>query len=57
MLFCKQIFLKLKFKQEFLRNSSTIFRSNHQRYTIQKAVPKNFMIFTEKTTASVESVF
>ena len=46
-----QIFLMLKFKQEFLinlsyRNSSITFRSSHRRYSIQKAVLKIFLIFT-----------
>ena len=37
-----------KVKLEFLRNSSTIFRSSHRRCSIQKAVLRNFAIFTGK---------
>ena len=36
------------FKLEFLRNSSTIFRSSHMKCCIQKAVLKTFALFTEK---------
>ena len=55
-----QIFLRLKFhinssiqiplrvKLEILRNSSNIFRRSHRRCSIQKAVLKNFTIFTGK---------
>ena len=35
-------------KLEFLRNSSTIFRSSYRWCSIQKAVLKNFVIFTGK---------
>ena len=31
---------------EILRNSSTIFRSTHRRWSIKKAFPKHFVIFT-----------
>ena len=34
-------------KIDFLRNSA-IFRSSHRRYSMQKPVPKNFVIFTGK---------
>ena len=37
-----------KLKVEFLRNSSTIFRSIHWRCSIQTAVLRNFAIFTGK---------
>ena len=48
-----QIFLELKpiqipLKLEFLRNFSTIFRSDHRRCSIHKALVKNAVIFTEK---------
>ena len=33
---------------EILRNSSTIFRSNHQRCSIKKAILKHFVILTGK---------
>ena len=37
-----------KITLELLRNSSTIFRSNHQRCFIQKVVFEKFAIFTGK---------
>ena len=51
-----QIFLFHKFfctnisqvELEILRNSSTIFRSSHQRCSIKKAILKHFVIFTGK---------
>ena len=44
-----------KVKLEFVRNFSTIFRSSHVRCSIQKAVFKNFVIFTKETSMQVFS--